>query len=226
MPGSSLHGRARHPIRSGLTVLSAATIVAALGLTAIQPAGGATALSHRASGRPEGRGRFGAGKVGLAQAPFLEEVAPEGLAVLATWAPDPPSETVTSYTATASVARGYGGSSKVCARPASVTVTSSDTSALIPALCPKVPYTVTMRATNAAGVIDLALPSFIISAARKRATPPAHARRRCDVSIRGLLCPSRELMEAMDRTAIHTLVAEPADCLIMDEIPRGFGADG
>lgn len=84
--------------------------------------------------------------------PFIENVTPEGLGVMASWTPNPITDAVTSYTLTAAVAAGYTGTSTAkCSNPPSTSVPSSDSSAYVADLCSGIPYVLTVTAGNAIG---------------------------------------------------------------------------
>jgi len=86
------------------------------------------------------------------EAPSIVSVDAEGLGMLVNWAPNPTSDNVVTYTATASVASGYTGTVPTgCGSPAPVSVPGADAAANVTRLCAGVPYTATVSATNSYG---------------------------------------------------------------------------
>jgi hypothetical protein len=81
--------------------------------------------------------------------PFIENTIPEGLSALVSWAPNPYSDQVTSYTLKATVAAGNPAAA--CLTPPVTSALGTDSSALVTGLCARVAYVVTMTATNGAG---------------------------------------------------------------------------
>ncbi len=72
--------------------------------------------------------------------------------MLVSWTPDPASDGVSGYTVAASVTSGYKGPvPSGCASPSPVTAPGTDSSVLVGSLCARVPYTMTVSATNSAG---------------------------------------------------------------------------
>ena len=92
--------------------------------------------------------------------PFITAAIAEGLSTLVNWSPDASIDDVTSYSLSASVAKGFTGTvSSKCSSPKVLTAPGTDSSALYPKLCAGIPYTITMTATNAAGTSGSSAPS-------------------------------------------------------------------
>ena len=91
--------------------------------------------------------------------PLMTSVSGDGLAVLAAWLPNDRAEAVTGYTVTATPKAGVV--TAVCPTPAVKTITrpASDSGAWVAGLCEKVPYQLTMTASNAAGTSVVSAPS-------------------------------------------------------------------
>jgi hypothetical protein len=91
----------------------------------------------------------GAWAAAVPPAPFLESVAPQGLGGLVSWSPDPASAEVSSYSVQAIAAPGTKlptGCSTV-----TVSVSSSNTAALVGGLCVGAAYVTRVSAVNSAG---------------------------------------------------------------------------
>ncbi|MHB8439215.1 MAG: beta strand repeat-containing protein [Acidimicrobiales bacterium] len=98
--------------------------------------------------------------VAVPSAPFLENTTPEGLAILVTWAPDPPGQQVSGYTIATKVSGSYKGTvSSTCSSIATVSASSGDTSQLVTGLCAGIPYIESVSATNAGGTSKSSNPS-------------------------------------------------------------------
>jgi hypothetical protein len=89
------------------------------------------------------------------QAPVLVTSTPEGMGILASWAANPGSDEVTSYSVSAEVAPGYGGPVPTAAcngstTPVGVTTPNGGTTSMeiTSGVCPGVPYLLTVAATN------------------------------------------------------------------------------
>jgi large repetitive protein len=82
--------------------------------------------------------------------PFVTPVIAEGLGLLVSWNPDPPTDQVTSYSVTVSAAAGVT-PPPGCAGPFGLTVDASNSAGLVRILCTGVAYVATVSATNAAG---------------------------------------------------------------------------
>jgi Fibronectin type III domain len=86
--------------------------------------------------------------------PPISWVQPTGLGALVAWAPNPASDAVTGYVVTATV----DGTSSTCA-PVTTAAGGGDSEALVQGLCAKVPYILTVAATNSAGTSAPSAPS-------------------------------------------------------------------
>ena len=109
----------------------------------------------------------------IPQIPVIETVTAEGLGTLVNWKPDPASNHVTLYTLTARVVPGFPGTvSGVCAAPPA-TSASSGSSALVGGLCARIPYAISMTATNAKGTSAASLISKpVVPFAARKPNPP------------------------------------------------------
>ena len=131
--------------------MAAVVVVATVGTLAGAPAAGAAAPRSASAVAPASASPA---------VPFITGAAPEGLGVLVNWDPDPITDDVSGYSLTAAIAPGFvAKTSASCASPAVVTVPGTDSSALIGALCARVPYVVTMTASNSAGTSAPSAPS-------------------------------------------------------------------
>ncbi len=86
--------------------------------------------------------------------PVAPSVDPAGLGVYASWTPSPSPDGVTAYGVHATVPNGYTIPSG-CTKSRSVSVGADITATVIGGLCARLPYVVTMTATNAFGTTDL-----------------------------------------------------------------------
>lgn len=94
--------------------------------------------------------------------PATPTVIAEGLGILVSWNPNPPSDEVASYASMASIAPGYTGViPSGCATPPPASAPGTASSVLMGNLCAQIPYVVTLTATNAAGASPASAPSAI-----------------------------------------------------------------
>jgi hypothetical protein len=94
------------------------------------------------------------------RAPFLENVIPEGLGAIASWAPNSPADSVDGYTLNAVVSPGYTKTvSATCSSPSTTSAPASSSAALVTGLCAHIPYVLTVTATNSAGSSPASNPS-------------------------------------------------------------------
>lgn len=149
-------GNAPPAVDFGTTPSTVVTLNSSTSITATEPDGAAagpvdvtvTTTGGTSPTRPQDQFNYNLAP----EPPNVVEADPEGLGLFVSWAPNVTTDAVTSYTATASVASGYGGTvPSGCSSPPSVTVSASDTGAEISGLCAAVPYTSTVSATNAYG---------------------------------------------------------------------------
>lgn len=84
-------------------------------------------------------------------APLLETVTAEGLGVQVTWAPNPVTDQVTSYSVVATPSSGSSAPSCSSPAPVTVTVPVSNSSVVVAGLCAGVVYTAQVTAVTAAG---------------------------------------------------------------------------
>lgn len=142
--------RSRLGSRGAAAAIAAAAVAVLLAAPTADAGAGATTAEFGRTAVPEAR----------PAAPFVENVTPEGLGALVSWAPEPATDSVTSYTATATVAVGYTGTVPPgCRAPAPTTASGSASLVLATGLCATVPYTLTVSATNSVGTSAPSAPS-------------------------------------------------------------------
>lgn len=110
--------------------------------------------------------------VGAPPAPFLESVSPEGLGGLVSWAPEATTVGVVTYSVKAVPAPGVKLPAG-CSAPPVVTVSASNSAAVVKGLCVGVAYVAQVQATNATGTSAWGVKSNPFAALPAQAPDPA-----------------------------------------------------
>jgi len=160
------------------------------------------------------------------ETPIVVSADAEGLGMLVSWAPNPTTDNVTSYTVTASVASGYTGTVPPgCSSPTPVTVPGTDAAAVVNGLCAGVPYTATVSATNSYGSSNSSSSKYSPAAATHSALARASQRPAAEpaASVSPPVVPDAAL--APSEPLITSVIAGNASLKVAWSPPSQLGGD-
>jgi hypothetical protein len=98
------------------------------------------------------------------QRPVIVSVRPEGLGILATWAPNATTDKVSTYTVIAAIVPGFTSAAGTGCQPSAPTTVPGTSTAVVLTtdICAGVPYTLTLTATNPWGSSPRSAPSHTV----------------------------------------------------------------